>query len=241
MGFFRPYFIYLAIVIFILVIRHSHPFIPITLINLDRSPDRRFFMSSQLYLYGIPFDRYSAVDGASYTFSDEEQYMLSAIYAENGIENKKTRAIMGCTLSHIQIWKKYKDTEEPIVILEDDSLIHPQFRQIVTTSLNELTEFDPKWEILWLSGNNPGDREIVASFNGRDIYRMNTTEYIGQGAVGYILSPRGVRHFLHKLQKYGCGYASDYFLLHHLSPQHAYGLSRPVLYTGGVFGSTILN
>ena len=147
---------------------------------------------------------------------------------------------MACALSHIQVWNKYKDTDVPVLILEDDSVIHPQFRQIVNDSIADLTRFDPEWHILWLSGYTPGNRTRVCSSSGRFIYRMDPPEHIGQGTVGYILSPLGIAYFLEKLEINGCGHASDYFLLEHLDVHHAYGLYKPLLdYKYNLFASTI--
>jgi len=257
---YRLWLLIATVIIIILAIRPFTPFIPTVMINLDRSPDRLFFMSAQCDLHGLPFERFSAIDGAKHNFTDEEKQMLFGIISQqpgsitkypieevNRLYNKrnlepefkKTKGMMACALSHIQIWKKFKNTKEPIFILEDDSIIDPQIRQNVTECLNTLYALDPDWHIIWMSGGNPGDREVVASWGLYDIFRMDPPDYIGQGTVGYILSPKGLQYFLNELNSYGCSYASDAFLINHLDVNHAYGVHQPLLKNYYLFKSSI--
>lgn len=249
-----------TVIIIILVIRQTHPFIPTVMINLDRSPDRLFFMSAQCDLHGLPFERFSAIDGKKHNFTDDELQILYGIMTnEPGLTTKYTKEearrlfakqdldptfkitknIMACALSHIEIWRKFKNTKEPIFILEDDSVLNPQIRQNITECLNTLNALDPEWHIVWISGGDPGDREIVAHWGLYDIYMMNPPEYIGQGAIGYILSPKGLSHYLNILDLYGCSYSSDLFLINHLDIKHAYGVHQPLLKNYSLFKSSI--
>jgi GR25 family glycosyltransferase involved in LPS biosynthesis len=257
---YRLWILIATVIIIILAIRPFTPFIPTVMINLDRSPDRLFFMSTQCDLHGIPFERFSAIDGAKHTFTDEELQMFYGIMSkEPGLTTKytkqearqlfikreaepifkKTKNIMACALSHIQIWRKFKNTREPLFILEDDSIFDFQIRQNISECLNTLNALDPEWHIVWVSGGDPGDREIVAHWGLYDIYLMAPPEYIGQGAVGYILSPKGLRHYLTILDAYGCSYASDLFLIEHLDKNHAYGVHQPLLKNYSLFKSSI--
>ena len=251
--------IIISVIIIILYLRSLDTFIPTTLINLDRSPDRLMMMSLQCDLHGIPFKRHPAVDGGKHQFTDEETDMLfgiasgqpgliekyskedrDALFKKRETEPifKKTKNIMACALSHIQVWKANSNSREPVLVIEDDTIINPQFKQNVKECLGVLSRFDPDWHIIWLSGGNPGDREIVAHWSLYDIYRMDPPEYIGQGTVGYIMSPKGLAHFLQIIDKEGCSYASDAFLFAHLDTAHAYGVHRPLL-GSGLFKSTI--
>lgn len=249
-----------TVIIIILAIRSQHAFIPTVMINLDRSPDRLFFMSAQCDLHGIPFERFSAIDGAKHTFTDEELQLFYGIMSKQpGLTSKytkeearllftkrqsepifkKTKNIMACALSHIQVWRKFKNSREPVFILEDDSIFDFQIRQNINECLYTLNTLDPDWHIIWVSGGDPGDREIVGGWGLYDIYLMAPPEYIGQGAVGYILSPKGIRHYLNILNSYGCSYASDLFLIENLDVNHAYGVHQPLLKNYSLFKSSI--
>jgi GR25 family glycosyltransferase involved in LPS biosynthesis len=217
-------------------------------------------MSAQCDLHGIPFERHRAVDGANHIFTDEEKQMFFGIissqpglttkYTEEEARKlfasresepifKKTKNIMACALSHIQVWRKFKNSREPVLILEDDSIFDFQIRQNINECLNKLNTFDPEWHIIWISGGDPGKREIVANWGLYDIYLMAPPEYIRQGAVGYILSPRGLKHYLNILDLYGCSYASDYFLIEFMDVTHSYGVNQPLLKNYSLFKSSI--
>lgn len=199
---------------------------PVNIINLKRSPDRLQFMSRQCYIYGIPFIIHNAVDGTTYTFTDKEKALFN-------IQNKQTMAnkkITACSLSHIQLWRKYQYTSEPyIMILEDDGLLQYNMRQHVNTCIRTLEQYDPDWHILWLSGNDPKNREKVIRWNYYNVYRMYPPEYIGQGAGAYIMSQRGIQHFLYILETSGCSEAIDWFLFKSLDKQHSYGVHPPLV------------
>lgn len=257
---YRLWILIATVIIIILAIRPQHPFIPTVMINLDRSPDRLFFMSAQCDLHGIPFERFSAIDGAKHTFTDEELQLFYGIMSkepglttkytekearrlfsrrESDPKFKKTKNIMACVLSHINVWRKFKNTKEPLFILEDDSIFDFQIRQNINECLNNINALDPDWHIIWMSGGEPGDREVVGSWGLYDIFRMDPPEYIGQGAVGYILSPKGIKHYLNKINEYGCSYASDWFLINHLDVNHAYGVHQPIVKNYSLFKSSI--
>lgn len=256
---YRVWAIIVIVIIILLYLRAIDDFIPTTLINLDRSPDRLMMMTLQCDLHGIPFKRHPAVDGAKHQFTDEETDMLFGIASgQPGLTRKyskeerdqlfkkreaepifkKTKNIMACALSHIQAWKANRRSNEPILIMEDDTIINSHFKYNVKRGLKELDKFDPDWEIMWVSGGDPGDREIVAHWDMYDIYRMDPPEYIGQGTVGYIMSPKGLSYFLRVIDEVGCAYASDAFLFAHLHAMHSYGINPPLL-GYGLFKSTI--
>jgi hypothetical protein len=103
-----------------------------------------------------------------------------------------------------------------------------------------MDNLDPNWHIIWVSGGDPGDREVVATIGTREIYRMDPPEYIGQGTVGYILSKRGLEYFVDDLNKNGCSAGIDIHLLNTLDTRHAYGVNRSLIGTG-LFTSSITN
>jgi GR25 family glycosyltransferase involved in LPS biosynthesis len=256
---YRLWILITTVIIIILAIRPYNPFIPTVMINLDRSPDRLFFMSAQCDLHGIPFERFSAIDGAKHTFTDEELQMFYGIMSkEPGLTSKytkeearllftrrenepifkKTKNIMACALSHIHVWRKFKNTTTPLFVLEDDSVLNPQLRQNITECLHEMNIVDPEWDIIWMSGGEHGDREIVGHWNLYDIVKLDPPD-MKQTTAGYILSPKGLRYFLKEIDLYGCSYASDSFLVNHLDTQHSYAVNQPLLNTYSLFKSSI--
>lgn len=89
-------------------------------INLNRSAERRRLMASRLGQLGIPFEFWDATDGN--TLSQGE---MSAVYSETesfaNIGRGLHRNEIGCTLSHVDIWKALvASSDDEILVLEDD-------------------------------------------------------------------------------------------------------------------------
>ena len=233
------FFVILIMIICLLQKEYNNKFITTVMINLDRSYMRRMSTSAQLYLNGVKFKRHSAVDGLNYRFTEQELLMFSELKRDNEkkLKPQKLKNVMSCALSHIQVWKQYSK-EGPILIMEDDIFIYPKYKYNISSALSTIQTIDPEWDIIWVSGGDPGNREVVAEFNNHTIYRMNPPEYIGQGTVAYMISEKGVRHFLRILKEKGCFAGIDYFLLNTLDINHAYGIHKPLV-TSGLFSSTI--
>lgn len=242
------------VVIILQLSRYANTFMPVNIINLDRSHDRLQSMSLLCHLYGLPFHRHPAVDGNTYEYTDKEKDLLFglALRRQDNIKIqefrhtpqerltlytkwekektfKKTKRVMACSLSHIQVWQRYAKSADPyIMVLEDDGKFNSHIRQHVNTCVRRLDAFDPEWHIVWLSGKDPKDREQVIHWNAYNVYRMNPPEYVGQGAGAYILSKKGIRHFLKVLEE-GCWHPADIFLFKTLSKEHSYGVHPPLV------------
>ena len=104
--------------------------IPILVVNLTRSKERRVYMQEQLDAFGVRYEFYSAVDGNALTpqqracYSEEESVRQFGYPLTNGE--------IGCALSHLQIYEKMvaEDIAE-LLILEDDAAIKKDFFSII--------------------------------------------------------------------------------------------------------------
>lgn len=235
------YNILIVIIILAIVILHqvsyNSPFLEIRVINLDRSYDRLLVTSLQLFINCLQFKRHSAVDGKKYKYSDYELKMFSGILNDLKLEENKQRNVMACALSHIQVWNDSVNNG-PILVLEDDIIIYPKIKDNVNMAIRIMNELDSEWHIIWISGGDPGNREVVSSFGSHNIYRMNPPKYIGQGTVGYILSELGLNYFLNKINQNGCPGGIDMVMLKYLDINHSYGIHKPLV-GSGLFKSTI--
>jgi GR25 family glycosyltransferase involved in LPS biosynthesis len=236
----RRYFIVaIAILIIVWLARFAEAFPPVYVINLDRSYDRRALVGLQLGIHGVNYTRYPAIDGKSYIFSKEENdFYFSDPHWQ---KINKVNSVKGCALSHINVWRLAATNGAPYtIVMEDDIFPVLKFKELTKESITKLTDFDPEWEVLWLSGKDPEDRERVFSVQSHEIYRMNPPKYIGQGAVAYIISQKGLELFIHKLRKNGCFEALDWFMFKTIYPQHAYGIHRPIVTYTDMVPSTIV-
>ncbi len=104
--------------------------IPILVVNLKRSKDRRSYMQQQLDAYGVRYQFFLAVDGNALTpqqracYSEEE----SLRYMKRPLTNGE----IGCALSHLQIYEKMvAEGIAELLILEDDAVIEKDFFPII--------------------------------------------------------------------------------------------------------------
>ena len=187
-----------VVCIVLMSLRKSYRFMPVNIINLNRSKDRLSYMSRQCYEYCLPFVRHPAVDGNTHEFTDEEidlifelahnkykkmkmhhrsMFTVEEKVAQFDIWNKdpefkKTKRLASCSLSHIQVWNMYRTTKDPyIMILEDDSKLKRSIRNDVAACVQHLDSFDPDWHIVWLSGKDPENRERILTWDSYTIYR----------------------------------------------------------------------
>ncbi|MCK7459107.1 glycosyltransferase family 25 protein [Idiomarina aminovorans] len=119
----------------------------IFLINLDRSVERLNNAAGQLDSAGVDFERISAVDGKTL-----ENELINKVFDDKMAQKRYhydlTLGEMGCYLSHVKCWEKIiEDGLDFAVILEDDLLLEPNFKDVIESVPNIETE----WHYLKLS------------------------------------------------------------------------------------------
>ncbi len=137
--------------------------IPILVVNLKYSKDRRSYMQQQLDAYGVRYQFFPAVDGRVLTpqqracYSEEESLRYMKCPLTNGE--------IGCALSHLQIYEKMvaEDIAE-LLILEDDAVIKKEFFPIIF----QRAQWAPAdWKMLHFSSN-------VIHLNARPYYVIDS-------------------------------------------------------------------
>jgi glycosyl transferase, family 25 len=104
--------------------------IPVFVINLDRRPDRRAFMASQLDAMGVAWERFPAVDGA--TLAEAE---LARRFDLRDPIIRMGRGSQACTLSHLALYGRIAAGEHPAaLVLEDDMQLSPDLAAFVASA-----------------------------------------------------------------------------------------------------------
>jgi len=106
--------------------------IPVFVISLTRSQDRRAMVMKQMEHLGIGFEFFNAVDGRALTAVDlgKVDFSLAREYCGHDL----SRAEVGCALSHIRLYELIvAQGIERCVILEDDVYLHMHFKAIIET------------------------------------------------------------------------------------------------------------
>lgn len=109
--------------------------IPVYVISLGRSIERREAISRHLNALGIQFEIIDAVDGA--TLSDQH---ISSITSET--TRTLHRGAIGCYISHINVYEKIVGREQPLaLVLEDDARLSNKVQQLLESGINS-PDFD---------------------------------------------------------------------------------------------------
>ena len=102
--------------------------IPIFIINLERSPDRRVHIDQQFRGLGLSYEFFNAVDGK------KDHPLFSHYDAKKRLYCKGCQLSPGevaCFASHYLLWQRCIELQKPIVILEDDVVVAPEFAQVI--------------------------------------------------------------------------------------------------------------
>jgi glycosyl transferase family 25 len=180
---------------------------PISLINLDRSPDRlAAFHARNPHLGDVT--RFRAVDGRE---------LVRPRLVEQGLlrgEPNYTPGALGVFLSHVELWRTATKTKQAVTIAEDDAIFSRHFDR----SSRALTEAaGPDWDlILWgwnfdvflwidlIPGVSPAVirtfqerlREGVDAFQSQDLSPRLFRLLHFFGMVCYSVSPKGAGSLL---------------------------------------------
>lgn len=116
-------------------------------INLERSVERNENLIKQLSKFDINYQRVDAIDGTHMT----EEQISSLCYKPSGLLCSKS--IIGCYASHLTAWKMFLDDNEEQqygIIMEDDCILHDDFKSKVTSLLQEINRKNPEWDFIYL-------------------------------------------------------------------------------------------
>ena len=168
--------------------------IKIYIINLEKSIDRRDFISKQFNNLPrkIDYQFFKAVYG-----KEEPNHPLFLKYNEKKRFERKGHYMslsqLGCFASHYLLWQKCIELNQGIIVLEDDAIIHSNFLEALEFISSDKNHF----EFLWLSPPAPAKRNQ----KGKMIYsldKIKITRYKeGWGnATGYFITPKSAKKLL---------------------------------------------
>ena len=130
--------------------------IPIYIISLKRTPERRLQIQRQLDAYNLKYQVIEAVD--AYNFQEAE---LKILDIENPYQPDYINSLsaLGCLLSHIKFYDQVIQNNHKIAcVLEDDAQLLPSFPDV----LNSKKLPQKKWGILLLAHQS----DTVSTFLG---------------------------------------------------------------------------
>ncbi len=177
----------------------------IYVVNLKKSVDRLENVKKVLNKYNLNFQRFDAIYGKE--LSQEEVNKNTNIFCRTLLCNN---GIIGCAMSHIQLWTKLVEDKnnDTYLILEDD--IH----DIDIEQLNNLFKFinETKFDYDYISLNCLTDNIFCYNTNkgikvNDKLYLTNKVYSFGTG--GYIINRSGAKKLLDMINKYKILYHID--------------------------------
>ena len=162
----------------------------IFIINLDKDIDRLNNSYKQLNYYNINnYERYPAIYAA-----EANKYELNT-YTTNIGKIIASKTMIGCGMSHINIWKKIvKDKINTSLILEDDFILVDDF----LNKFNIIIDKAPnEYDILFLTSGQMHNK----SLKFRDINEYFYKQIFISQTVGYIITLKGSEKILKYIDK----------------------------------------
>ncbi|MGY6040675.1 glycosyltransferase family 25 protein [Aeromonas sp. AE23HZ002T15] len=109
--------------------------IPVFVISLVRSQDRRAFIKQHMDSRAIEFSFFDAVDGK--TLPEDELKRVDFPLAKKFCGHDLSLGEVGCAMSHIRIYEMMVAKNiERCVVLEDDIYLHSHFKSIVSKAMS---------------------------------------------------------------------------------------------------------
>lgn len=169
--------------------------IPIFVINLEKSQERREFIRQQFNAFpDIEYQFFKAVDGKK-----NQEYPLFRKYNKHERLKRKGNVMslsqLGCWASHYHLWEKCIELNQSLIILEDDAIIHSHFSEVYNFICSE----DNTFEFFWLSP--PASR--LRFQKGKEIFKIIDSIckvekfYKDWGnTTGYFITPKSAKKLL---------------------------------------------
>ncbi len=177
---------------------------PIYVINLKKSTERLENIKKVMEKYNLNFERFDAIYGKE--LSQEEINKNTNILCRTLLCNN---GMIGCAMSHIQIWKKLLEdnTTNSYIIMEDD------IQDINIKELNDLIKFinDNNFDYDFISLTCVG----ILCIDLKKGIKINDTLYLTKkiyplGMGCYIINKQGAKKIIDMINKYKITYHIDF-------------------------------
>ena len=201
-------------------------------INLTHRPKKwleHINNCQQVFLPNV--ERFEAINGKDYDMSSPYIQNLFK-FTQNFIgPNRNTHGIVGCALSHYELWKEIQNNNLPMLVMEDDVIFQPHFIDRLGNLLNMLdTKTD--WDIIFVGYHIHEENYQHHNLKYTHLqdnflpWELISFEYMtkygsssdasglhGGGTFGYLLSPRGSIKLLNIIKTTKFYFPVDYMIL----------------------------
>jgi GR25 family glycosyltransferase involved in LPS biosynthesis len=205
--------------------------IPIAFINLDRRPDRRHSVESQLAEQKVDqVFRFRAKDAREYVFTPDE---LSVFTRADFIHDRRIAAPIMCNfLCHYDLWDFMTEKRIPMmVILQDDVILRPNFAGYVYSMSRYLPD---DAEVVWLAV--PEQVRRFMPYERAGVVLDEVTPYVSRlhhsvnpCSLAYLITLEGARRLKEHALTQGVHRATDFWMNEYLVQKNIYYVSTEIL------------
>ena len=153
--------------------------IKIIVISLTRSQSRRDKFKLLLKKNNLEYEVLDAIDGLQ-MHSTPTEYHEDKVMRLLGFPISASE--IACFLSHRLAWARCIEIDEPVLILEDDFIFQPHFKEALNSALSII----PYWDILRLQGLTDTLDSVVLDYGK---YRVAKNQGDPLGATAYLIKP----------------------------------------------------
>jgi GR25 family glycosyltransferase involved in LPS biosynthesis len=197
-------------------------------INLDKRTDRYQSFSEFHSYMSSNIKRHSATYGLELRLTPE----IKHLFRNNDFKWKK--AVMGCALSHNQIWSRLAqnpDDKYSCLILEDDVRFYPKWQEVWAQAAPLIPD---DADIIYLGGILPPNKAVF--INAIELVNMhfskvipneifspgNPRRYFHSCNYAYIMFARGARKLAKIIEEKGIFTSGDHMIVNHMDQLNVY-------------------
>lgn len=161
-------------------------------INLDRSPARLKKITEQLDRLGLPWQRVTAIDGATLAMDDATVLNTPRFHQQHG--KPPLPGELGCYLSHVKALETFLSSAHDWgLVLEDDAVLGDG----LPAAIQALLQHPQAWDLVKLSGMHSGTPiKVKALGTGQDLC-IALTSYTGASC--YLINRRAAERMSQRL------------------------------------------
>lgn len=163
------------------------------IINLDRSQERYEQILPLVKSLNLPYERISAVDGYKLTDEDLKKVVDFKMYGQY-LGHMPKNGTIGCTLSHIALWKRFLASNfKYALVFEDDVIFKPE---TLTHAIIGVLKQNKLWDICSFEIHHSGAPMNLCPITADShlVYYMLRVAHTGC----YLISRKAAHHLLSK-------------------------------------------
>ena len=193
----------------------------INVLNLEHRTDRWQKFVDQADKIGLKnYKRFDATNGKKLVINEEQSKIFHIKEGFVGkrwtdLTHKYYAGTLGCSLSHIRMWKEAYMGCKDYIVFEDDVVLDNNFIH-KWNNIYSTIKYDLKWDILYFGiyDDEYGESHYSDEFIYPGVMKFSPIMRMhGGGTFGYVIRPKGAQKLLELVDKLGIQQPIDHFMI----------------------------